>query len=111
RGDPACSPPFFTKALPQRERRFARRSQTCMHRAQRGSHLERTLSMKKLHLQLLAAGLCASMGFAAVAQAQTAPVAAPQAQQVQKAERGDPARAEQRRARMEQRRAERLNQL
>jgi hypothetical protein len=67
--------------------------------------------MKKLHLQLLAAGLCASMGLAAVAQTQTAPVAAPQAQQVQKAERGDPARAEQRRARMEQRRAARLNEL
>ena len=67
--------------------------------------------MKKLHLHLLAAGLCASLGVAAVAQTQTAPVAAPQAQQMQKAERGDPARAEQRRVRMQERMAKRLGEL
>lgn len=67
--------------------------------------------MKKLHLHLLAAGLCASLGVAAVAQTQPAPVPAAQAQQMQKAERGDPARAEQRRARMQEHMAKRLGEL
>lgn len=73
--------------------------------------------MKKLHRTLLAAGLCASLGVA-IAQAQTSPATAttPQAQQMQRgmhAERGarDPARAEQRRARMQERMAKRLGEL
>lgn len=74
--------------------------------------------MKKLHRTLLAAGLCASLGVVAVAQTQTAPApaTAPQAQQMQRglhAHRGDqdPARAEQRRARMQERMAQRLGEL
>jgi hypothetical protein len=74
--------------------------------------------MKKLHRTLLAAGLCASLGAVAIAQVQPspAPASAPQAQQVQRgmhAERGarDPARAEQRRARMQERAAKRLGEL
>lgn len=71
--------------------------------------------MKKLHLHLLAAGLCASLGVAAIAQTQTspAPAAGPQAQQIQQGERGmrDPARAEQRKARMQERMAKRLGEL
>lgn len=73
--------------------------------------------MKKLHRHLLAAGLCASLGVAAVAQTQTAPApaATPQAQQnhrgahAQRAE--DPARAERMRAQRQERMAKRLGEL
>lgn len=72
--------------------------------------------MKKLHRTLLAAGLCASLGVVAVAQTQPAPANAPQTQQVQRGPQGDrgaqdPARAEQRRARMQERMAKRLGEL
>ncbi|HYE40434.1 MAG TPA: Spy/CpxP family protein refolding chaperone [Ramlibacter sp.] len=74
--------------------------------------------MNKLHRTLLAAGLCASLGAVAVAQVQTspAPAAAPQAQQMQRGMQAghgdrDPARMEQRRARMQQRVAQRLGEL
>jgi periplasmic protein CpxP/Spy len=73
--------------------------------------------MKKLHRYLVAAGLCATLGVAAIAQTQapnTPPTAGAQAQ----GQRGmhaqgpqDPARAERMRARMQERMAKRLGEL
>ena len=68
--------------------------------------------MKSLHRHLLAAGLLASIGIGAFAQAQTAPVApsgpGPAAME---GHRMDPARMEQFRAHMQERRAKRLGTL
>jgi protein CpxP len=71
--------------------------------------------MKSLHRHLLTAGLLAGLGIAAVAQTQTPPVSpatagAPQSVQ-QGGRQADPARMEQRRARMEQRIAKRMGEL
>ena len=70
--------------------------------------------MKSLHRHLLAASLLAALGLGAVAQTAAPTVVAPTtAPTAQKAERPhfDPARAEKRRARMEQRMAKRLANL
>ena len=71
--------------------------------------------MKSLHRHLLAAGLLASLGLAAVAQTQTSP-AAPAGQgapHMMQGEHGrtDPARMERMRAHMEERMAKRLGEL
>lgn len=72
--------------------------------------------MKSLHRHLLAAGLLASFGFAAVAQTQTPPAppagpGAPHMMQGHHHEGMDPARMERMRARMEERMAKRLGEL
>jgi protein CpxP len=72
--------------------------------------------MKTMHRHLLTAGLLAALGMGAIAQTQTPPAApagpggAPHAQQGERG-RHDPARAEQFRARMQERMAKRLGEL
>lgn len=68
--------------------------------------------MKSLHRHLLVAGLVGSLGLAAVAQTPPAP-AAPQQQQQMRGDHGrmDGARAERFRARMQERRAQKLAEL
>jgi periplasmic protein CpxP/Spy len=69
--------------------------------------------MKTLQRHLLTATLLAGLGFAAVAQPQTPPQAAPGGPRMMQGEHGrmNPARMEQRRARMEQRMARRMDEL
>jgi protein CpxP len=71
--------------------------------------------MKTLHRHLLTAGLLAGLGIAAVAQTQTPPAPPAGAGAAQSMQQGgrhaDPARMEQRRARMEQRIAKRMGEL
>ena len=69
--------------------------------------------MKSLHRHLIAAGLMAAIGMGAIAQTQTPPAAPASGPQTMQGERGrhDPAKMEQRRARMQERIAQHMAEL
>jgi protein CpxP len=86
-----------------------------MQRALQPAKFNERNEMKSLHRYVLTAGLLASLGLAAVAQAQapTPPAPGQNAPRMMQGEHGhmDPARMERRRARMEERMAKRLGEL
>lgn len=69
--------------------------------------------MKSLHRHLIAAGLMAAIGIGAIAQTQTPPAGPASGPQTMQGERGrhDPAKMEQRRARMQERIAQHMAEL